>query len=647
VDNPEPTEKQQRTQKKRALILSTALKVFAREGYGDTDIQVIADLAGVGKGTIYRHFGNKQEFFLATARYSQEMMGAFIRSQVDKDESAERVLRQIATAYARFVELHPESVEIMIQERATFRAQVFPTHLMYRAETRDEFEGFLRQAIERGELHNIDVSDITTGFSDLLYGTVVNGCLEGAKGSLLYRVERALGIFLRGIVIGMSLLVLISSGCGVPSGAAEPTSTATATVDQGSDLKLAVTLAAAEQRSMTTQAEFTGSLLPNRVTPIMSEVEGVAMKFAEIGPLIEGDANGKHYSIRAGIQPGQEVTENQVLVQLDPTVFELQVASAKARLDKAQADLAQLMAWEREESIDRLKARLAEAKARQKLAAAEHQRALTLSNRNAASQGELERAAMELAAAEAMVDSQLASLREAQAGPTPEAIAVSKSLVAQAETEWKQAQRMLEKTAIRAPYDGSLTEIKVYKGQQVSPATGPLFEILDLRYLAAEVGVPEAFIGKIQINDLAEVAIAGATASVPGAVISINDKVDAESRSYRIRVAIDNEQRIFKAGQFVTVRLPVASSEATTIVPAEAIQFIEGQPGVFVYADGVVHRRRVTLGLSDRNQTEILDGLAPGELVVIDDPSLLSDGMRVVVRNQDVLNSIVSAPGDR
>lgn len=193
-------EKQQRISKKRAIILDTALKIFAREGYADTDVQVIADLARVGKGTVYRHFGNKQELFLATARHSQEMMGEFIRANVDQDGAAVDALRQVAVSYARFFELHPESVEIMLQERATFRAQVFPTHLMYRAEKREEFEQYLQQAIERGELANIDVVDITNAFSDLLYGTVVNGCLEGSKGNLLRRVEHAFDIFLRGIL---------------------------------------------------------------------------------------------------------------------------------------------------------------------------------------------------------------------------------------------------------------------------------------------------------------------------------------------------------------------------------------------------------------------------------------------------------------
>ncbi len=193
-------EKEQKVKRKREVILNTALKIFAREGYADTDVQVIADLAGVGKGTVYRHFGNKQELFLATARQSQEMMGEFIRDQVNQENPAPQVLRDVALAYARYFELNPEAVEIMLHERATFRTQVFPTHLMYRAERRDEFEAYLQAAADCGQLCDINVSEFAIAFGDLLYGTIVNGCLEGSKVHLVQRVDRAFDIFLSGIL---------------------------------------------------------------------------------------------------------------------------------------------------------------------------------------------------------------------------------------------------------------------------------------------------------------------------------------------------------------------------------------------------------------------------------------------------------------
>lgn len=200
--------------KKHSAILETALKVFAKEGFRNADVQVIADLAGVGKGTVYRYFGNKEELFLATSRHCLEQAGAFIRKRVGVDgvpESPEiaqavlaqlgtlGVLRAIARAYAEFYQQTPEAVEVMIQERSEFRESVFPSHLMHRAESRGGLDLFLREAIERGDIRPVDVDQATNAFADLLFGSVVNGCLEGGRSKLVERVEHAIELFLLGL----------------------------------------------------------------------------------------------------------------------------------------------------------------------------------------------------------------------------------------------------------------------------------------------------------------------------------------------------------------------------------------------------------------------------------------------------------------
>ncbi len=194
---------------KRKSILANAMNVFAKEGFGNTDVQVIADLAGVGKGTVYRYFGNKQQLFLATAKYCLEQLGEFVQQQVGSIEAIpERVeqvgvaeiLRGIAVACAEFYERHPQAIEIMIQERAEFRDSVFPSHLMYRAETRSQLDQMLCDAVNQGTARKVDAVQAANAFGDLLYGSLVNGCLEGSKGLLVERVTQATDILLHGLL---------------------------------------------------------------------------------------------------------------------------------------------------------------------------------------------------------------------------------------------------------------------------------------------------------------------------------------------------------------------------------------------------------------------------------------------------------------
>ena len=138
--------------------------------------------------------------FLEAARRAVERVGEFVANDVNLEAPIAQLLRDIAKSCARHYELHPESVEMMLQERAHFREQVFPTHLMYRTETRQGLEEMLREVMERGELRQVDVAQAYNAYADLLFGSLVSGCLEGATGSLLHRIEHAVDMFLHGLV---------------------------------------------------------------------------------------------------------------------------------------------------------------------------------------------------------------------------------------------------------------------------------------------------------------------------------------------------------------------------------------------------------------------------------------------------------------
>ncbi len=203
-----------KAQKTHAKILSMSLKVFAREGFANTDVQVIADLAGVGKGTVYRHFGNKEQLFLATAKFSLEQVAQFVtaklggQSQVETifhQQGAASLLRSVAQACAEYYKKHPQAVEIMIQERAQFRESVFPTHLMHREQTRGSIDDIVARAIQSGEFRLLNAAEVTTAYADLLYGCVVNGCLEGSRSNLKNRVTVAVDIFIAGLCSNRSV----------------------------------------------------------------------------------------------------------------------------------------------------------------------------------------------------------------------------------------------------------------------------------------------------------------------------------------------------------------------------------------------------------------------------------------------------------
>lgn len=189
---------------KRLAILEQAIRTFAELGFRGTDVQAIADRAGVGKGTVYRYFRSKEDLFWATT------MEVFFRLEKSINESQEGVegacekIRASAIAYAEFFERNPQCLEVFIQERAEFRGDAPESHREYHQQLMKKFERIIEQGIECGELRPVDAYKTVHAIGSLLYGTVVLGChlttlppIEMAK----YNID----VLLRGIRFDISL----------------------------------------------------------------------------------------------------------------------------------------------------------------------------------------------------------------------------------------------------------------------------------------------------------------------------------------------------------------------------------------------------------------------------------------------------------
>ena len=377
----------------------------------------------------------------------------------------------------------------------------------------------------------------------------------------------------------------------------------------------------------------------------MAEVPGVVAEIPQVGAKFDIVIKGKHYSEQLGLTYGQPVTKGDLLLQLDTRDYEVDLQMAQAKLAKASADLAKLESWERAEEVTRLSALQAEAAARLEQAKRDRDRMQQLLPTHAISQAEFEESELAVATASAAVDSAAALVKRAQAGPTEEEIAVQRALVSQAEAEVEQSKIELSKTTLLAPYDGVITAINVEVGERVAASGDVLVELMDLSYLVAEIGIPESFVGALKVGDQAYVLASGSVEPVTGLVVAINERVDLETRTFRARVAIDNANARFKAGQFARVRIPFRpTTEETLVVPSESIVFIEGQPYVYAVENGRAIAKQIELGLATDTSTQVVAGLAGDEIVITDDPTLVTDQSEVVVETPPTTVAVYKRP---
>jgi multidrug efflux system membrane fusion protein len=118
-----------------------------------------------------------------------------------------------------------------------------------------------------------------------------------------------------------------------------------------------------------------------------------------------------------------------------------------------------------------------------------------------------------------------------------------------------------------------------------------------------------------------------------GTLSAIDSQIDPTTGTIKLKATFANKDEAFFPNQFVNARLLVSTIPRAIIVPSAAIQ--HGPQGTFVYVvtpGNTVASRDVTVSLTDEDETAVASGLSAGEAVVIDGVDRLQPGASVAVR---------------
>ena len=118
-----------------------------------------------------------------------------------------------------------------------------------------------------------------------------------------------------------------------------------------------------------------------------------------------------------------------------------------------------------------------------------------------------------------------------------------------------------------------------------------------------------------------------------GTLLTIDNQIDSNTGTVRCKAVFPNEDSALFPNQFVNARLLVDTKQGAVIVPAAAIQ--RSLQSTFVYVvkdDGTVEARSITVGPSEADDVSVDNGLSPGEVVVVEGVDRLQQGTKVVAR---------------
>ncbi|MBR1092460.1 efflux RND transporter periplasmic adaptor subunit [Bradyrhizobium manausense] len=185
--------------------------------------------------------------------------------------------------------------------------------------------------------------------------------------------------------------------------------------------------------------------------------------------------------------------------------------------------------------------------------------------------------------------------------------------------------------SLKAPAPGLITEVRTIVGAPASPQAGPMFRIAVNNEIELDAQVPAVHMPKLSPGATVRISRDDA-ADLIGRVRLVAPEIDRATQLGRVRISVTNNPSL-KVGVFARASID-AKRSCGVAVPRTAIDHLTVQ----VVKGNVIETRRVRVGLTSDSQTEILEGIEVGEIVVADAGSSLHDGDQIKTMFADELD---------
>lgn len=313
-----------------------------------------------------------------------------------------------------------------------------------------------------------------------------------------------------------------------------------------------------------------------RDLPVVVEPVGRLTANREVS--LSAEVGGRVASYEAEV--GDRVEEGRVLVKIDPTDYKLALDEASAALAAAEAQLSA--------------AKKAYGRFRDLLA------------REVVSKNEFDRIEAEYKSSEASAD--------------------------RARAARDIAEERLKKTEIKVPFDGHVAGRLIELGQTLAPGQ-PVMTIAEMETMRVKVWLSESDIVNVDPDDPVVVAVdALGGAEFPGRIDRIGIKADARTNTFEVEVLVENPDLVLKSGLSARVRLTVRIVPGVLMAPQSAVLYREDRKEVYVVSPGDrAVLREVELGLTRGSMIQVVEGLHPGDRLVVTGGQYLSPGDPVEV----------------
>lgn len=372
------------------------------------------------------------------------------------------------------------------------------------------------------------------------------------------------------------------------------------------------------------------------VTAAPVETREIQRRIAAVGTLdafesftIAPKVEGRVKAVRADV--GDRVPADAVLVEIDPTEFELAVEEAERSLEKELAKLGRDQPPGEGFDLLSLPA-VVRGRLLKENAAQRYERQKEMLAKNATAKEAFEQAETDLKVAEAALKTTVLEAEETLAAVRHQQAVLA--LARQRLVETQVRAPSLAPGESKGPLEYAVAKRLVSVGEMTRP-TSPVFGLVLDHALKLRPKLPERYVSGIRSGQRAEIRLEAYPERVfEGQVSRIHPTVDPVSRTFEIEVLVPNQERLLKAGSFAKAEILTRVDARAIVVPVEALVTYAGVDKVFQVRAGKAHEVKVALGEQGRGWLELVGPLEPGSLVVTSGQSQLADGTPVRLRER-------------
>ncbi|HHY47301.1 MAG TPA: TetR/AcrR family transcriptional regulator [Firmicutes bacterium] len=189
----------ERDEDKRSLILDAAQRVFSKKGFHRATVEEVAEVAGVGKGTVYLYFASKNELFVALIEDRMRAIKAFFEEKLREKASSTSKLKELIAMHFQLYSRYRDFLAVMFGEVGHLGQELDRRTRDARLEIITLIEHVIDEGIKRGEFREIVPRLATYALEGMTNFLAFHWLVREGRPLSKEDIEQVVELYLRGI----------------------------------------------------------------------------------------------------------------------------------------------------------------------------------------------------------------------------------------------------------------------------------------------------------------------------------------------------------------------------------------------------------------------------------------------------------------